>query len=211
MSTTVLLAEREPATFGLLERLLPFDGFEIVAGSGQRPDLVIAADDVELERWCGEAPVIVLGSPEADPDERVLAFRRGCDDYVARPFHYEELVERIRAVLRRSRSPEPRLVVAGPLQIDLEARLVMIRERPLALSQKEYALIVRLASDPTRVFTRDELLRDVWGYGSSVRTRTLDSHVSRLRRKLRGLDPVTSYIENQWGVGYRLLGQHMTG
>jgi len=204
MSMTVLLADREPASRGFLEQHLPFDGFELVTRSGRRPDLVIAGDDAELERWCGEAPVIVLGSPEAAPDESVLAFRLGCDDYVARPFHYEELVERIRAVLRRSQPPQ-RLVV-GPIEIDLYMRIVSVAGTPIALSQKEYALIVRLASDPKRVFTKDELLRDIWGYGASARTRTLDSHVFRLRRKLRVLDPVTSYIENQWGVGYRLLG-----
>ncbi len=76
------------------------------------------------------------------------------------------------------------------------------------LSQKEYALLVRLAAEPMRVFTKDELLRDVWGYLAHARTRTLDSHASRLRRKLRGADPATSYIENVWGVGYRLLGLH---
>ena len=163
MSTTVLLADREPVTRGFLERHLRHDGFEIVAGSGRRPDLVIAGDDAELERWCGEAPVIVLGSPEAEPDDRVLAFRRGATTTWPRPFHYEELVERIRAVLRRSQPPQ-RLVV-GPIEIDLYMRIVSVAGTPIALSQKEYALLVRLASDPKRVFTKDELLRDVWGYG----------------------------------------------
>jgi DNA-binding response OmpR family regulator len=211
MSTTVLLADREPLTHGFLERHLRFDGFEIVAPSGAPPDLVIAAHDAELERWCGEAPVIVLGSHEPAPDEPVRAFRRGCDDYLARPFRYDELVERIRAVLRRSGAAGRRFLVAGPLRVDLEARLATVRAQPLPLSKKEYALIVRLAADPQRVFTREELLRDVFGYRSSVRTRTLDSHVSRLRRKLRRLDPETSYLENEWGIGYRLVGLHPPG
>jgi two-component system response regulator RegX3 len=160
MSTTVLLAEGEAATRGFLEQHLRHDGFDVVAGPGRRPDLVIAGDDAELKRWRGEAPVIVLGSPEAEPDESVLAFRLGCDDYVPRPFHYEELVERIRAVLRRSQAPQ-RLVV-GPIEIDLYMRIVSVAGRPIALSQKEYALIVRLASDPKRVFGKDELLRDTF-------------------------------------------------
>jgi len=79
---------------------------------------------------------------------------------------------------------------------------------PVALSQKEYALLVRLAGEPRRVFTKDELLREVWGYVAPARTRTLDSHASRLRRKLRDADPATPYVENVWGVGYRLLGLH---
>lgn len=125
---------------------------------------------------------------------------------MARPFDYEELVARIRAVLRRSQPSEPQLLVAGPIAIDLRTRIVTVRGAPLALSAKEYELLGRLATDPKRVFTKEELLRDVWGYASSARTRTLDSHTSRLRRKLRTLDPMTSFIENQWGVGYRLLG-----
>jgi DNA-binding response OmpR family regulator len=150
--------------------------------------------------------VIVLGRPEADQDDRVRAFRRGCDDYVACPFDVEELVERIRAVLRRSRTPAGGRVVAGPLEIDATSRVVLLHGRPVGLSQKEYALVARLASDPRRVFTKDELLRDVWGYRARARTRTLDSHVSRVRRKLREIDPDVTLLENVWGVGYRLVG-----
>lgn len=206
MSTALLLADREPATRVLLERHLRHDGFELVAGSGRRPDLVLAGDEAELERWRGEAPVIVLGRAEAEPVERVRAFRSGCDDYLARPFHYDELVERIRAVLRRVAPPEPDMVIAGPLEVDLRARVVRARGLAVVLSQKEYGLIARMAAEPSRVFTKDELLRDVWGYQAQARTRTLDSHASRLRRKLGAVDPGTTFIENVWGVGYRLLG-----
>jgi DNA-binding response OmpR family regulator len=199
----LLLADREP----YLERHLRDGGFELLSGSG-RPDLVLAGDESELERWRGEAPVIVLGRPEADPIEGVRAFRGGCDDYVTRPFHYEELVERIRAVLRRSRPPEPDAVVAGGIRIEPVTRVVFVDGVPLALSQKEYALLLRLAREPRRVFTKAELLRDIWDYQASARTRTLDSHVSRLRRKLRAVDPLTPYVDNVWGVGYRLLGLH---
>jgi DNA-binding response OmpR family regulator len=208
MSTALLLADRELATRALLERHLRHDGFELVAASGRRPDLVLAGDEAELERWRGEAPVIVLGRAEAEPVERVRAFRRGCDDYVPRPFHYDELVERIRAVLRRVTPPEPELLVAGPIEIDLHAHVVRACGTPVVLSQKEYGLLARLAAEPKRVFTKDELLRDVWGYQAQARTRTLDSHASRRRRKLREIDPATPFVENVWGVGYRLLGLH---
>jgi DNA-binding response OmpR family regulator len=205
----LLLADREPATRMLLERHLRHDGFELL-GAGpageRRPDLVLAGDEAELERWRGEAPVIMLGRVEADPRDRVRAFRRGCDDYVPRPFDYEELVERIRAVLRRARPAAVGRVVAGPLEVDPVTRVVLLRGEPVALSQKEFALVVRLAADPRRVFTKEDLLRDVWGYRAAARTRTLDSHASRLRRKLREVDPETSLVENVWGVGYRLLG-----
>jgi DNA-binding response OmpR family regulator len=213
MSTTLLLADGDHAAGAQLERHLRHDGFEIVSAGGpsagdRRPDLVLATDDSALERWRGEAPVIVLGRAEADPLDRVQAFRRGCDDYLARPFHYDELVERIRAVLRRAQPSAGERLEAGPVEIDLTTRVVRASGSAVLLSQKEYALLVRLAAEPMRVFTKDELLRDVWGYLAHARTRTLDSHASRLRRKLRGADPATSYIENVWGVGYRLLGLH---
>jgi DNA-binding response OmpR family regulator len=203
MSAMLLLADREP----FLERYLRAGGFELVGG-GARPDLVLAGDEADLERWRGEAPVIVLGPEEADALERVRAFRGGCDDYLTRPFHYDELVERIRAVLRRAHPPEPEALVVGRIRIELATRVVSVDGEPLALSQKEYALLLTLARDPRRVFTRTELLRDIWGYSTAVRTRTLDSHVARLRRKLRAVDPLTPYIDNEWGVGYRLLVVH---
>ena len=208
MSTAVLLADREPATRTLLERHLRHDGFELVAGSGRAPDLVLAGDDAALERWKGEVPVIVLGRAEAEPVERVRAFRRGCDDYVSRPFQYDELVERIRAVLRRVHPPEEGVIAAGPLRIDLYARAVRIAGTAIPLSQKEFALVVRLGSDPHRVFTKEELLRELWGYHAGARTRALDSHVSRLRRKFKQVDPTAVLLENVWGVGYRLLPIH---
>jgi DNA-binding response OmpR family regulator len=206
MSTTVLLTEHEPATRGLLERQLRDDGFELVL-PGAAPDLVLAGTDAELERWRGQAPVIVIGPVEAEPDERVRAFRRGCDDYLARPFHYDELVERMRAVLRRAGVTPTTRIVAGPLTIDRRARLVTLRGARVELAQKEYELLVHLATEPERVFTKEELLRDVWGYRTRSRTRTLDAHASRLRRKLRAADPEVPLVENEWGVGYRLLGQ----
>jgi DNA-binding response OmpR family regulator len=98
-------------------------------------------------------------------------------------------------------------LTAGPIEIDLRARVVTVRGRAVGLSQKEWALLVRLADDPERVFTREELLRDVWGYQANARTRTIDVYASRLRRKLREVDDSGIYVDNHWGVGYRLLGQ----
>jgi DNA-binding response OmpR family regulator len=205
MSTTVFVADREAAARGMLVRRLRRAGFELVAGAEPRPDVVLAGDDAALDRWRGKAAVIVLGRPEADTVDRIRAFKRGCDDYVPPPLHYDELVARIHAVLRRTRRREEALV-AGPIELDPRTRVVAVAGTQIALSQKEYELLARLATDPQRVFTKQELLRDVWDYRSSSRTRTLDSHASRLRRKLRALDPGTDFIENVWGVGYRLLG-----
>jgi DNA-binding response OmpR family regulator len=205
MPASLLLADAEPGTRGFLERHLPGDGFELVQGERCRPDLVLADDVAAVERWRDQAPVIVLGRAHADAVDCVQAFRRGCDDYLARPFDYQELVERIRAVLRRAR-PAGEVVEAPPVRIDTRTREVRVAGRRLRLAQKEYELLLRLASEPHRVFRKSDLLRDVWGYAIVTRTRTLDSHASRLRRKLRELDPATSFVENDWGVGYRLLG-----
>jgi DNA-binding response OmpR family regulator len=206
MPATVLLAHEAAASI-LLERRLRDHGFEI-ARPGTRADVVIAGDGPELERFCAEAPVIVLGADGAAPDDRVGAFRRGCDDYLPRPFDHEELVERIRAVLRRSRRPAGRVTVVGALRVDETARVATLHGVALRLSHKEFQLLTALASEPERVFTRNELLRDVWRWPSSSPTRTVDAHACRLRRKLRALDPITPYIDNEWGVGYRLVGPY---
>ena len=148
--------------------------------------------------------MIVLGPPESDTVDRVRAFERGCDDFLARPFDYEELLARIRAVLRRTAPPEHELVVAGPIRVDLATRTVTVGGRVVRLAGKEYELLLKLMTDPDRVFTKEQLLREVWGFMSLGRTRTLDSHASRLRRKLQEVDE-GPFVLNVWGVGYRLL------
>jgi DNA-binding response OmpR family regulator len=110
----------------------------------------------------------------------------------------------MRAVLRRSNGPRhPRLTVRD-LEIDLASRVVTVGGEAVQLSAKEHELLVALAEDPDRVFKKEELLRTVWGFRSLGRTRTLDSHASRLRRKLNR-SAETSYVINVWGVGYRLV------
>lgn len=147
-------------------------------------------------------PIIVLSGRATDVD-RVRGLEAGADDYVIKPFHYQEVAARIRSVLRRrdNRRQGPRRI--GDLFIDPGRREVRVGDRDVRLANKEFSLLRALAEDPQRVFRKDELLRDVWGFRSMGRTRTLDSHASRLRRKL---DPENGrYVVNCWGVGYRLL------
>ncbi len=204
MFATVLLDDSEPARHGVIERELRQHGFEL-AVPGRRPDVVVAGDRIAAERWRGEAPVILLGGRGTPNGERVAAYRIGCSEYVPEPFDHRVLLERIRVVLGRARPESDARLVAGPLEIDLRTRLALVHGVPLRLAQMEFALLAHLAADPERVFSRTELLRDVWDYRSAVRTRTLDAHICRLRRKLREAGAGESLIENHWGFGYRLL------
>ena len=214
--SAVLIAEPLPDERRFLERHLARDGFDVVGAHGEealrlaehsRPDLVLlgnsAALDVCRER-VGDVPVIVLGDENADAVDRVRAFARGCDDFLARPFLYDELVARMRAVLRRVARPEAELVDIGPIRIDRPARTVSVGGVRVAIAGKEYELLLKLAADPRRVFTKEQLLREVWGFRARGRTRTLDSHASRLRRKLHAAAD-GPFVVNVWGVGYKLL------
>ncbi|HEV7133069.1 MAG TPA: response regulator transcription factor [Gaiellaceae bacterium] len=205
--TALLLAEPEASMRGFLERQLSSDGFDVLAFSSTddlpraaEPDVLLLGDPDALEHCVlTDCAVIVLGS--ADSETRLRALER-CDDYLSRPFSYEELVLRIRAVLRR-RGPREELVRVGKLVIDRAARRVTADGVDVVLSAKEYALLLKLASEPDRVFTREQLLRDVWGYRSYLPTRTLESHASRVRCKLAAAG-LSGWVVNAWGVGYKL-------
>jgi DNA-binding response OmpR family regulator len=231
VTVPLLLAETEPATRGYLERQLGDDGFDVVGAAGglealelaerSRPALVLLANPLpdataaEVCRrlregepgrsWDRRVPVIVLAGDGADAVDRARALDRGADDVVVKPFAYDELRARIHALLRRATPGITEDVVdAGPIRIDKATRRVNCAGARVDLAAREYALLLRLAADPTRVFTKEQLLRDVWGFRSHGRTRTVDSHASRLRRKLAAAAP-GPFVVNVWGVGYRLL------
>ena len=221
--SAVIVAEPETTARGYLERQLTDDGFEVL-GAGAipevldlaervKPDLVLGTE-LELCRrlregepgrfWDRDVAVILLGRVDADVVDRVRALERGADDYLGRPFSYEELLARIRAVLRRTSPRNGEVLRAGEIEIDVLTRCVRILGQRLVLPAREYELLVKLAEQPTRVFTKDELLREVWGFRAMGRTRTLDSHASRVRRKIAAFTD-TPYVINEWGVGYRLM------
>jgi DNA-binding response OmpR family regulator len=163
----------------------------------------IRAADGASDRFDPGLPVLIVSGRGSEAD-RVRGLREGADDFVQKPFHYPELAARVAAVLRRRSAGRAGALRVGELVVDPVTRRVRVGEREVKLANKEFALLRALASEPQRVFTKDELLRDVWGFRSMGRTRTLDSHASRLRRKL---DPEGSrYVFNCWGVGYRLIG-----
>ena len=153
-------------------------------------------------RFDPSLPVIVVSGRSTGVD-RVRGLVAGADDYLAKPFEVAELSARIGAVLRRRGDGRQGPVRIGDLAIDPARREVRVAGEPVRLANKEYELLLALAAEPTRVFTKQELLRDVWGYRAAGRTRTVDSHASRLRRKL---DPRAGrFVINCWGVGYRLV------
>lgn len=171
-------------------------------GSGlELLDRLRAADGL-ASRVDPALPVIVVSGRASEVD-RVRGLARGADDYVAKPFSYPELVARIRAVLRRADGRRERGAIrVGDLSIDPVTRGVSLAGKPIALSNKEFSLLQKLASDPTRVFLKQDLLREVWGFTVPVATRTLDAHACRLRHKLRGGS--RPFMLTVRGVGYRL-------
>jgi DNA-binding response OmpR family regulator len=201
--SAVLIAEPQAEVRGFLERHLAEDGFDVL-GTDERDaaDLVLLGDASAVESFRG-LPVIVIGREDSDAVDRVRAFARGCDDFVVRPFVYDELVARINAVLRRAR-PTREHLRAGAIAIDRPTRRVTVNGVRVELAAKEFELLLKLAPEPQRVFTKEELLREVWDFRALGRTRTLDSHASRLRRKLQAVDP-GPFVINVWRVGYRLL------
>ena len=205
--TALMLAEPEASVRGFLAQQLTSDGFDVLAFEdpddlprSAEPDVLVLGDPESLERCrIGNCAVIVLG--REGTNERIRALEH-CDDYLTRPFAYEELVARIRAVLRR-RVPRVELVDLGELVIDRAARRALVHGKEVTLASKEYALLLRMAQDPDRVLTREQLLRDVWGFRTFVPTRTVESHASRVRCKLATAG-LPGWVVNKWGVGYKL-------
>ena len=225
----ILVVEDDEATQRFLVENFTADGFRAVgatsAGEGlraievRRPALVVL--DRALEDGSGlelldrvrhadglasridpDLPVIVLSARVAEAD-RVRSFARGADDHVCKPFLYAELLGRVRAVLRRAEGRRRRgLLRVGELTVDPSTRAVRLAGRKVELAAKEFALLHALAEEPTRVYGKNELLRDVWGFQSLGKTRTLDAHACRLRKKLRPSS--RPWVVNVRGVGYKL-------
>jgi len=222
-SGAIVVVDHEPDHREYLERHLSDDGF-VVFGARRAaqalelaeqvaPDVIIATES-ELcrrlragepgRRWDRNTPVILLTEPPSSPIDRVRALESGADDVVERHV-YLELLARTRAILRRTGMGAADLLEARGLTLDRRARQLRCHGEPVRVSGREFDLALKLASAPTHVFTRAELLKDVWGIRTvGVRTRTVDTHASRLRVKLEaaGAGPA---VVNVWGVGYRLF------
>ncbi len=224
-SGTILIVEDEPSIAEVVGLYLQRAGYQVtVAGDGeaalavlakQVPDLVVLdlmlpkVDGLEITRWLrarGDTPIIML-TARRDEVDRIAGLEMGADDYVVKPFSPQELVSRVRAVLRRTRGSftgrgKRPLVFAG-LRIDPQTRLVEVEGEEKALTATEFDLLWVLARHPRQVFTRDQLLDLVWGLAEYIDPSTVTVHVRRLREKIEPDPSNPRYIQTVWGVGYR--------
>jgi DNA-binding response OmpR family regulator len=222
---SILIVDDEPTIAEVVSRYLEragyrtrvaYDGAEALAAAGDvTPDLVVldlmlpGIDGLEVMRRLRERDrervAVILLTAKGEASDRVIGLRLGADDYVVKPFSPAELVARVDAVLRRIERPaEPAAVIeAEAIRIDPGARQVFAGDDEVALTQREFDLIVFLARHPLQVFSRNQLMDAVWQYSFYTDTSTVTVHIRRLRAKLE-LDPTRPrHIETVWGVGYR--------
>ena len=223
MSKKALIIEDDGNIAELLRLYLEKDGFEVrrAADGGAGVDMfrAVTPDIVLLDimlpvmdgwgvlreiRRAGNTPVIMLTARSETPD-KVSGLEMGADDYITKPFEPKELMARIHAVLRRSDEPEQKKanrLEFDKLIVDLDSYELIVDGRRVDTPPKELELLFHLASAPNRVFTRNQLLDEVWGFDYFGDSRTVDVHVKRLREKLEGVSDRWS-VKTVWGVGYK--------
>ena len=221
--TTVLVVDDEHTIREVVVRYLEREGYRTLEAAdgnrarvlleGDSPDLVVldlmlpGTDGLELCRWIrsrSQLPVIML-TARGEESDRIVGLELGADDYVTKPFSPRELAARVRTVLRRAEPTvreNERLTFDG-LVLNGQSREVTRDEDPVRLTAKEFDLLWFLASHPRRVFSRDDLMRRIWGYSAALDTGTLTVHVRRLREKLEDDPSRPRYLETVWGIGYR--------
>ena len=223
MSQTILVVDDEIDILELLRYNLTQAGYRVVTAADgrqavdmarrERPALIVL--DLMLPLLSGTEVARILRRDEKTSDtpflmltargeevDRIVGFELGAADYVVKPFSPRELVLRVQAILKRSgaESPQGERLIFDPLVIDSDSHTVRLHDEEVDLTITEFKLLLRLAGRPGRAFSRDQLLSDVWGYGGDLETRTVDTHVKRLRGKLGDCG---RWIQTVRGVGYR--------
>jgi DNA-binding response OmpR family regulator len=224
-NTTVLVIEDEPSIREIVDLYLRRAGFEVTTASDGHealkmlaqdlPDLVVldlmlpGVDGYEITqtiRAKGDTPIIMLTSRREEVD-RIAGLEMGADDYVVKPFSPQELVSRVRAVLRRTHGAtlktKEKPLSYDALMIDPTTRVVSVRGSEIILTAKEFDLLWLLAANPRQVFTRDQLLTQVWGSSDYIDPSTVTVHVHRLREKIEADPSKPDHILTVWGVGYK--------
>ncbi len=225
MTSRVLIIEDEPDIRKTIDYNLTKESFKVFQASSiaegeqaildHNPDVIILdlmlpdgsgltlCRDVKSDKATQHIPVILL-TAKADEVDRVIGFELGADDYVTKPFSVRELTLRVKAILKRSpqesNNSEDPAYSFGPLQLNLDAHQVFIDDIEINCTALEFRLLKHLIDRRGRVQTRDQLLEEVWGYSAQVTTRTVDTHIKRLREKLGSIG---EYIQTIRGVGYR--------
>ncbi len=219
---TILVSDDNPQISEILQKYLKSEGYAVVtAQDGQQaldlffshaPDLVLL--DIMMPKLDGfavcqqirrvsDVPILMITARGEDED-RISGLDLGADDYIVKPFSTGELMARIRAVLRRSsEKTSHRNIFVANLLIQPELSLVKVEGQAVPLTRKELDLLWILASNPGRVFTRENLLTMVWGYNTESTDRTIDTHIKRLRAKLDEFSHPAWQIKTIWGVGYQ--------
>jgi len=224
--TKILIVEDEPSIAEVVSLYLERAGYEVtVIGDGQAaldwlqlntPDLVVLdlmlphVDGLEITRWLrsrSDTPIIMLTARREETD-RILGLEMGADDYVVKPFSARELVSRVKAVLRRTSGSSAacggeQALTFDDLSIDPKTRLVTVGTEEKILTAREFDLLLVLARHPRQVFSRDQLLDQVWGISEYIDPSTVTVHVRRLREKLEPDPSKPRHIQTVWGVGYR--------
>lgn len=225
IDTSILVVEDEPSIAevvslylrraGYQVRVLPDGGAALEEMERQMPDLVVldimlpGIDGFDITRWIrdrSDAPIIMLTARRGEVD-RIAGLEMGADDYVVKPFSPQELVSRVRAVLRRTQKTtqesSERPIVFDDIQIDPQTRLVTVRGAEIPLTAKEFDMLWLLACHPRQVFSRQQLLERVWGWSEYIDPSTVTVHVRRLREKIETDSSNPLHIVTVWGVGYK--------
>jgi DNA-binding response OmpR family regulator len=222
----ILVVDDEPTIAEIVSRYIERAGYETrIAADGHaalarastwHPDLVVldlmlpGIDGLEVMRLLrengGPRVAVILLTAKGEQSDRIDGLRLGADDYVVKPFSPVELVARVEAVLRRTEpeedGPEP-VLQFGELQIDPAGRRVIVDGEEIVLTQREFDLLAFLARHPGQVFTRDQLMEQVWRFSFYSDTSTVTVHIRRLRAKIEREPAQPRFVETVWGVGYR--------
>ena len=224
---TILIVDDEPTIVEVVELYLRREGFRVLtAGDGaaalsavqqERPDLIVldlmlpgmSGLDVTRQLRAGGALPIIMLTARGEETDRVVGLELGADDYVTKPFSPRELVARVKAVLRRAQptpAPEPsasNVIAIGGLRLDAAARTVTLDGQPIGLTAREFDLLLFLMQHPDQVFTREQLLDNVWGYTFATDMSTVTVHIRRLREKIERDPTNPTFLQTVWGVGYK--------
>ena len=224
MSQKILIIEDEPDIRKTLEYNISREGYEVISASSLSEgreklesasfsllllDLMLPdgsgldlCRELKQDKSLSSMPVIILTAKDDEVD-KVVGFELGADDYVTKPFSVRELILRVKAVLKRGERKSDNMEVQrqfGELKIDVDSHEVFVNDEQVSLTALEFKLLRQLVDKRGRVQSRDQLLSDVWGYSSDVTTRTVDTHIKRLREKLGGMG---KYVQTIRGVGYK--------